>query len=414
MDPYILVITLIGLATFTMAWMPTISKRTRISYSVFYLVGGFLIYFFFSESLPSPLPQQNQTLTLHLAELIVIISLMGAGLKIERPFSFAAWTAPIRLLTVAMLLCIAIAALFGYFLLGLGLASSVLLGAVLAPTDPVLAADVQVGPPNDKKTSSETQFSLTAEAGMNDGMAFPFTWLAITLGLMSVGEGGGLSHWFSFHLLYRIGMGVAIGGVLGYGIAYLVFDLAKKHRFLHTRDGFLAIASTLLVYGVTEAAHGYGFIAVFVCAVVLRSYERNHRYHDHMHSFTDQIERLLVALLLILFGGALYSGILQALDWKMVGFVLAFLFVIRPLAAYLSLIGSGIHPQEKLAISFFGIRGMGSLFYLAFALEEFDFASSEELWAMVSLTVALSILLHGFTASRVVRRVRRSHPSRES
>lgn len=123
-----LLFIVVGLAIFVMAWMPTVSKETGISYSIFYTPGGYLIYMLFPESLPNPLPQQNEAATLHLTELIVIFSLMGAGIKLERRFSLKGWAVPLRLLGIAMLLSIGLTTLLGYFYLGLTLASAVLLG----------------------------------------------------------------------------------------------------------------------------------------------------------------------------------------------------------------------------------------------------------------------------------------------
>ena len=402
MDEYILLITVVGLAIFGMAWMPVFSKKIGISYAIFYVLAGALLYTLIPGSLPSPLPQKNEELTLRLAELVVIISLMGTGIKIDRVFSFKTWRTPLRLISVAMVACIGVSALGVYTYLGFDLASALLLAAVLAPTDPVLASDVQVGPPNEK-IKSETKFSLTAEAGLNDGMAFPFTWLAITLASMAAGNQESLLYWFGVDLVYRILAGLVIGYLAGKAIGYLIFTLAKKYTFLHTRDGFLAIAVTLIVYGITEMLWGYGFIAVFIAAITLRHYEKGHHYHAELHSFTDQVERLMVAVLLILLGGALVSGILSALTWRMVLFTFVFLLVIRPAFAYLSLWGINIKRKEKLAISFLGIRGMGSIFYLAFAFHQLDFGFEDELWAIVSFTILSSIVLHGLTANPIMK-----------
>jgi NhaP-type Na+/H+ or K+/H+ antiporter len=404
MDQYIVIITLIGLATFAMAWMPKISEKTGISYSIFYILLGFAAYKFIPGLLPDPLPQENRSLTLHLTELIVIISLMGTGIKIDRAFSFRKWAIPLKLVSITMVLCIGITTLLGFYFLGIGLASALLLGAALAPTDPVLASDVQVGPPNEA-ARSETKFSLTSEAGLNDGVSFPFIWLAITVGLAKAGSAPDFLHWFGYDLVYRLVAGVALGFLAGKAIGFMVFKVADKYKTLHTRDGLLAVALTLLVYGITEMIHGYGFIAVFLCAITLRHYEKGHEYHEELHSFTDQTERILVSILLLLLGGTFAMGILKPLTWQMMLFVAGFLLLIRPLTALLGLLTTKIQWKEKLAISFFGIRGMGSVFYLAFAINQYDFPYEDELWAIVALTILLSILLHGFTASSVMKKV---------
>lgn len=404
MDDYLLILTLTGAATFVMAWMPGFSKKTGISYSIFYIIAGILLYLAIPEYLPDPLPENNENLTLHLTELIVIVSLMGSGIKIDRPFSFKAWSSPLKLIGITMLLCISAAAVMGYYLLSLGLASAVLLGAALAPTDPVLAADVQVGPPNDK-AKSEVKFTLTSEAGLNDGVAFPFTWLAIALGLMVSGRQVSFMEWFAFDVLYRLGAGILIGWACGKGIGFLLFRTSEKSGPLSSRDGFLAIAATLLVYGITEFAHGYGFLAVFICSITLRHYEKDHQYHKELHSFTDQAERLLLSLLMILFGGSLVMGVLKPVNTEIIVFVILFLLVIRPLAGWLAVATSKIKNREKWVIGFFGIKGLGSVYYLSFGFSEFHFQHQDRLWAIVSLTILLSIIMHGFSATTIMKKV---------
>jgi sodium/hydrogen antiporter len=412
MDEYILTITLIGIAAFGMAWMPAITKHTGISYAIIYVLAGVAAYALFPGWLPVPDVKKNEELTLRLSEMVVIVSLMGTGIKIDLPFSFKRWSAPIRLILIAMMISIAAAALLGYTLLSFDLASAVLLGAVLAPTDPVLASDVQVGPPNERDRS-KTKFALTAEAGLNDGMAFPFTWLAILLAGIAYGQldSTSLWSWFGYHLMYKIIVGAAIGYLAGKLVGYLIFNLSKKYTFLNVTDGFIAISLTLTVYGVTELIHGYGFISVFVCAITFRHFEKQHEFHHELHSFTDQVERLLIAILLILFGGSLASGILEPLTWKMALFTLLFVFVVRPLAAYASIFDYKYHVKEKFAISFFGIRGMGSIFYLAFAFREIPFLYEKELWAVIAFTILLSVMIHGLTATSVMKHLEHELPT---
>jgi NhaP-type Na+/H+ or K+/H+ antiporter len=412
MDNAMFLIFLVGVVTFTVVWMPFLAKKTGISYSVYYLVTGIVLYKLFPEHLPNPLPQENETAALHLTELIVIISLMGAGIRINRPFSFGTWRLPLRLVFIAMLLCIAAAAALGYYYLGLNLAAALLLGAVLAPTDPVLATEVQVGPPNEQVNYFH-KFALTTEAGINDGLAFPFTWLAVTISLLAAGEDTSILHWFSFHVAYQIIAGVILGYFLGKATGYLVFDFSRQFKFLEDLDGFLAISLTLLVYGLTELLHGYGFIAVFIAAITFRHSEKKHEYHATMHSFTNQIERLLTAILTVLFGGAIVMGIFDILTWQMVIFALLFVLVVRPVFGYLSLVGTDLQPKERFGICFFGIRGMGSFFYLAFAFGETSFMAEEELWSVVAFTVALSTVLHGMTAAPAMNHLKRVVPKPE-
>ncbi|MGC1243867.1 MAG: sodium:proton antiporter [Chryseosolibacter sp.] len=395
MNQYILILTIIGAAALGMAWMPAVTRKIKVSYSVLYVFMGFLLYTFL-DSLPEPNPSKETNITLRLTELVVIVSLMGTGLKIDEPFSFKGWRVPMRLVSVTMLVSILATSLLGYYWLGFSVSSAILLGAALAPTDPVLASDVQVGPPLER-TRNNVRFSLTAEAGLNDGMAFPFTWLAIAF-VLHPADQDTVGMWILEDLLLRLALGVAVGLLTGRGLAYLIFQLPRKSKIESPADGFVALSVTLLVYGLTELLHGYGFMAVFVCAVTMRNFEAEHKYHRKLHSFMDQIERILVAMVLILFGGSIANGILSIIDWKVVLFGVVSLLIIRPLSAYLSVMNMPFQMKEKLMISFYGIKGVGSLFYLAFALHEAPFAYGAELWCAVSFIILCSILLHGFTA----------------
>ena len=404
MDPYILTITIIGVATLFMAWFPSISQRTQISYAIFYVLIGSGLFAIFNNYLPDPDPVLHPEFTTHITELVVIISLMGTGLKIDQPFSFKKWTTPFRLVSITMILCILTVAFLAIWLLDFDLPSALLLGAVLAPTDPVLASDVQVEPPMEGRQEN-VKFSLTVEAGMNDGMAFPFVWLAIVMATFGMHSYGDLGNWFLKDVIYRLIAGVICGILLGRLLAMFVFYLPEKKNFVVIKDGFVGIAATLAVYGLTELVQGYGFIAVFISAITLRNYEIGHKYHKKLHEFTDQIERIMVSILLIVFGGSLISGILKPITWPMILLGVIFLFAVRPVTSWIGMIGTKLKPKEKMVISFFGIRGIGSFFYLSFALNQGGFSDKRELWAIVSFIVMLSILIHGLTATRTFRKM---------
>ncbi len=402
MDQYIIIIIIIGLAALGMAWMPSITRITKISYSLFYVILGAIIFLLFKNHLPVPDPIRYNSYAIRITELVVIISLMGTGLKIDQPFSFRKWKIPFRLVSITMILSIIIVATVCYYVLHFDLASSVLMGAVLAPTDPVLASDVQVGPPNEGKHDN-IKFSLTAEAGMNDGTAFPFTWLAILL--LPGYQQADIQNWIVYFLLYKVIAGVLTGYLIGRFLAYLFFRLPEINNKLETRDGLVAIAATLVIYGICEMIHGYGFIAVFIAAITIRNYEMTHKYHKNLHEFTDQVERILLSVLLLLFGGSLVGGILDHLTWPMGIFSAVFVLVIRPLTSLPATFKNSFHIKEKLAIGFFGIKGMGSFYYLAFALAAGQFLNAPALWSLVSFTVLLSIFVHGITATAVMNRL---------
>jgi NhaP-type Na+/H+ or K+/H+ antiporter len=403
MTRYNLIMLLVGLAAISMAWMPTISKKTRISYSMVFVLIGMAMFALLRHVLPLPHPLNDNEITLHLTELVVIISLMGSGLRIDEPFSFRQWRIPLRLVSFTMVLSIALVTVGGVYLLGLSWPASLLLGAVLAPTDPVLASDVQVAPPN-TPDANEVKFNLTAEAGMNDGSAFPFTWLAI---LVARASGGfpDLTDWVVYFLLYKITVGILAGWLIGKGLAWLLFSLPRKKPIWKTTDGLISLAATLVVYSVTEMAQGYGFIAVFVTAVTLRNSEMKHELHETLHEFIDQMERILVAIVLLLLGGSVIESLLAPLTLAMFLFCLAFVFIIRPLTAVIVLKRSGMTKGERLAVSFFGIKGIGSFYYLAFALGEEKFQDPDILWAITGCIVLISITIHGLTATSVMKKL---------
>lgn len=156
-------------------------------------------------------------------------------------------------------------------------------------------------------------------------------------------------------------------------------------------------------YGLAEMLNCYGFLAVFVTALTLRRSHRNHDFHHDMHAITEQIERLAMMVLLILFGGALVSGMLRTLQWQDAIAAIVIILLVRPVAGLIGLAGFRADKPEKLTLAFFGIRGVGSFYYLAYALNHASFPEAERLWAIVGLVALLSILLHGLTVTPVMR-----------
>lgn len=401
MDPYRLTILLVGLTLLGAVWLPHALKRQPLTFPIVYIALGAALY-----ALPLPLPPadpvRHRVVTEHLAELTVIVALLGAGVRIDTRFGWRRWRITWRLLALAMPLCIGITVLLGQHLLGLGLASAVLLGAVLAPTDPVLASDVQVHGPGEGG-EDPVRFGLTSEAGLNDGLAFPFVWLAIALATAAAtGAPMDWGRWLALDVLWRVGGGVAIGALLGYGLMHLIFRIDRDDAIARGSDGLTALAITLLVYGLAELCHAYGFVAVFVAALVVRQGEHRHPYHASLNLFAEQCERLLTALVLLLFGGALAEGVLGDVQAAHVVFALALVLVVRPGTAWLSLAGVPLSTAERAALAVFGVRGIGSIYYLAFAAGLAPFTGLDTLWSVVSLVIVLSVLLHGLSAKPVM------------
>jgi NhaP-type Na+/H+ or K+/H+ antiporter len=403
MDPYIVVLAGVGAVVLLTAWLPMLLKELPLSLPIVCVAIGAAIFAIPGVPGAAPDPRQHLELTERLTEFVVIIALMGAGLKLDKPLTWATSVLTWRLLGIAMPLSIAAFAILAYLLLGVGAATAILLGAALAPTDPVLASDVQVGPPGEGM-EDEVRFTLTSEAGLNDGLAFPFVNLAIAAALASQTGEPWLLGWLSVDVLWKLVAGIGVGWILGRVLGWLTFRLPNRAKLSRTGDGFVALGITCLVYGITEMVHGYGFLAVFVAAVGLRSAERNSSYHEKLHDFIEQLERLLMMVLLILFGGAISgSGLLQALTLEAVAFAIVAIFLIRPLSGWIGLLGGDQRFDERAVISFFGIRGLGSAYYLAYAVGHGPFEKTDLIWATTSLIVLISIVLHGTTVTPTMR-----------
>ncbi|RWK69972.1 MAG: sodium:proton antiporter, partial [Mesorhizobium sp.] len=219
------------------------------------------------------------------------------------------------------------------------------------------------------------------------------------------------TRWLAVDVLWKIAAGVGIGWLGGKVMGYLTFYLPKRSGLSETRDGFVALGITCLAYGSTEMLHGYGFLAVFVAAVALRSVERQHQYHQSLHDFTEQIERLLMMVLLVCFGAAIAEGsIFGALSWRVIVTIVLMLFVVRPLAAWVGLIGFHTSSREKAVIAFFGIRGLGSFYYLAFALGQAEFEGATILWVTVCFAVLSSVVMHGVMVTPIMHQLDRGRP----
>jgi len=411
-DRYELGLAIIGLVALVAAWIPAYTARRPLSLPVVLLAFGALL-FLLPLDLITPDPRANIDFTERITEFGVIVALMSAGLKIDRPFSWRTWTSTWRMLAIAMPITIVLTALLGATLGGLTAVSALLLGSVLAPTDPVLASDVQVGEPTldepvDRRAEDEVRFTLTSEGGLNDALAFPFVYAAI--GIADTGwDAGYLVEWVAWDLVGRIVIGLVIGWLVGRLLGVVAFRPPGRLTALaETPQGFVAIAATLLAYGATELAQGYGFLAVFVAAVVLRGAERNHEFHGELHGFAEQLENLLVVGLLLLLGGALVSGVLDGLTWAGAAIAVLLVFVVRPVSGLVALAGTRMSSHERWAIAFFGIRGFGSIYYLAYALSETSFDGAALIWAIVALTLVISIAVHGISATPVMTVVDRA------
>lgn len=408
-----LVYLVAGVSLLLAVVLPALLDRWAVSAPMVLVGVGLLIGF---TPLPDGMPldpQANRATIEHVTEVAVLVALMGVGLALDRPLdlrkraSWRRWGATWRLLGITMPLSIGVVALLGWAA-GLGAAGAVLLGAVLAPTDPVLASDVQVAGPQtgDREVDEddEVRFTLTSEAGLNDGLAFPFVYAAILLATEGAVSGWAWE-WVGWYLVGKVVVGVLAGIVVGRVLAYAAFrSRSRSLRVAERGESLLALAALVTAYGVGEVVGGYGFLSVFACAMTFRAAERSHDYHAAMHDVAERLERLLTLFVLLVLGIALSRGLLQSLDWKGVGIGVALVFLVRPVTGLLGLHGC-LERGERRAVAFFGVRGIGSIYYLAYAGGQADELAADWLWSTVAFTIVLSVVVHGALAGPVMRRL---------
>jgi NhaP-type Na+/H+ or K+/H+ antiporter len=351
-------------------------------------------------------PVEDAEIFSRAAELAVIVSLFGAGVKLDRALTWVNWRTTVLLLVVAMPLTILGMAAIGASLLAMALPSAILLGAVLAPTDPVLADDVQVGGPMQNEPEDESRFGITAEAGLNDGLAFPFVILALfgyergfdTLGTWWV-------EWLTADLIFAVVVGLVIGWLAGRLIAGFTYHVIDREWLANPFDAFVAIGAIFAVYGVTELAEGYGFLAVFAAGVAFRRYEAQHEVNQRLHEVTLVVEKLAELSVLLLLGSVLPIGGVLELGWSVLVAALALIFVIRPLAVMIALLPSGLPVRQRLFIAWFGIRGIGSIYYVGFTFATLTPSDATPLFSVVAVAILLSVAAHGLTSSWLTRRL---------
>jgi sodium/hydrogen antiporter len=256
---------LIGTLMLALGLAATTISRSPFTSAIVYLAAGLLLGpSVFDVFRFDPLKQSK--LLEVLTEIAVLISLFSAGVKMPVPVAWRRWGPPVRLAWLSMTVTVALMAAFGYWALDLPLGAAVLLGAILAPTDPVLAADVQVRHAGD---DDELRFALTCEAGMNDGSAFPFVMLGLgLLGLHDLGESG--LRWLAIDVVWATLAAIAIGGTLTARVSWRLRSKRPRHEVL---DDLVGLGLIAVVYAITVSVHAWGFLAVFFAGVVLRQAE---------------------------------------------------------------------------------------------------------------------------------------------
>ena len=371
---------------------------------------------------------ENKVMLERLTEIAVLISLFTAGMKLELPLRDRRWRIPVQLATVSMIVTVAAVAALGVYGLGLSLGAAVLLGAILAPTDPVLASDVQVSNAGDR---DRLRFGLTGEGALNDGTAFPFVMLGLgLLGVHELGEAGW--RWWTVDVLWSVAGGLGLGYLLGTLVGRAIIYLRMRHREALRSDEFIALGLIALAYGAALLCHTYGFLAVFAAGMALRRIDEGSspapaaqagaqdttselspdeqaasgaeaptNMMNAVQRFNSQLESFVEV------GIVLAVGVLLAtveFERDVLWFVPVLFLLVRPLAVYAGLLGTQVSGSQRNLMSWFGIRGIGSLYYLLYAINhDIESALAERLLSITLAVMVASIVVHGISVTPLMQ-----------
>ncbi len=404
-DLYVLGMLGIGVAVAIGIGALSHQHERAFSAAVVYVVLGALGALALSALDVAPIdPLRDHELLERLTELALVVAVFAAGLTVERRVRRRSVISIAVLLLVVMPLTMALIAAFGYYAMGLSLGAAVLLGTVLAPTDPVLAGDVGLGPPG-SGPQGEPRLSLHTEAGINDGLASPF----VLVGLFIATRDGTswIGEWLWADVLYAVGIAALLGVAIGWGAAWVITRARSRGLVSPELDAVAALALILVVYGAAEVVGSYGLLALFAAGFAFRRYEFEHEIHHGFHRGAETAGTLLELIVLLLLGSMLTTAGLAEPGWS--GWLLAplLILVIRPVLVMASS-GPGLaSSHERLFLAFFGVRGVAALFYAAIVAGSGALSESETsvvVWTTL-VCVVVSIVVHGITATPLTRRL---------
>lgn len=430
---------IVGLLLVLMALASTVLKRLPLSTAMLYLLVGIGVSPLALDLLAAG-PRTHAHALERMAEVVVLLSLFTAGLKLSPGLRDRRWALPVRLALNSMLLTIALIAGAAWLFLDLPAGACILLGAILAPTDPVLASEVQLKEPGDQ---DKLRFALTGEGGLNDGSAFPFVMLGLgLLGLHELGEFGW--RWLAVDVLWATAAGLGTGWALGTAVGRLVLFLRRQHKEAVGLDDFLALGLIALSYGTALLLHAYGFLAVFAAGVALRRLEQRQSagaasvapveqalargdrhiadevavHPEHAPAFmaravlgfNEHAERIGEVAIVIAIGALLWAVQWEHAVWWFVPLLLG---VVRPLAVRIGLGRAAVSRGQRWLMGWFGIRGVGSLYYLAYAINHgLPPALADQLIALTLSVVVTSIVVHGVSVTPMMAAYERALRSR--
>jgi NhaP-type Na+/H+ or K+/H+ antiporter len=419
---------LVGILLLLVVMLQSAIKRLPVSTAILYLLIGVALG-------PSGAgwlridPIRDAGLLESIAEIAVLVSLFSVGLKMRVPLRHRDWAIALRLAAGALIITIGLLSLFAHLALGLPLAVAVLLAAIVSPTDPVLASDVQLRHAGDR---DRARFSLTAEGGVNDGLALPFVMLALML--LGTHRHQSIVGWIAWDLVWPIPIGLAAGWACAYAAGKLTLRMRSADNSAIGLDEFIALGVLGVAYGVAQLLHGNGFLAVFAAGLALRRFEVSAvpAHADRsvpleqieatappeapaqlmraLLRFNEQIEHILEVGVVLVIGAMLRPAHLTLTALAVAG---ALFFVVRPLSVVVSFADGALSRSQLRLIAWFGIRGVGSLYYLMYAVNHgLSRETAQQTISIVLPVLAASIIVHGISATPLMERYARSRSRR--
>jgi len=392
-DIYILDLLAIGILLLTVTLGSGWISRLPLSYALIYLIVGIGLGPYGINLIQL---RPEAIFLERLTEFVVIVSLFSCGLKMNRPLQLWAWNSTARLIGFLMPISIFAVAAVAHWFVQLDWGPAILLGAILAPTDPVLASEVQLANLDDR---DELRFGLTSEGGLNDALAFPFVYFGI-YAMKDNNWPNWFSQWVVVDLIWAGSAGIVMGILVAKAVTWIDLRLQRYRPADELMEDFIALSTILLTYSLTEVVNGYGFLAVFVAGIVVqRSYRNPEKPLSQLH-FTERIEKLMEVGTILLLGSLLRLEPLVAHGGYALLIAGLLIFFIRPVGAWISTIGSRLHPASRLLCGWFGIRGVGSIYYLTYAFGHGLKGEVGEKIAWITFTtIVISVIVHGISAT---------------
>ncbi|MEQ8961285.1 MAG: sodium:proton antiporter [Coleofasciculus sp. C2-GNP5-27] len=415
MDIYILALLVIGLLLLLVTMGSGWIKRLPLSYALIYLVVGIFLGPYGTNLIQL---QPRTEFLERVTEFVVIVSLFSCGLKMNRPLRLRAWNSTIRLIAFLMPISIFAIAAISHWWLSLDWGAAVLLGAILAPTDPVLASEVQLAHIGDR---DELRFGLTSEGGLNDSLAFPFVYFGIHW-LENNNWQAWLKQWILVDLIWAIAAGIGMGILVGKGVMWIRHQLQNFRPIDALMEDFIGLSIILITYALTELINGYGFLSVFVAGLMVQRISPNPDRRLSQLEFTEQLEKLMEVGTILLLGSLLRVEPILEFGGEALLIAGLLIFAIRPLGAWISTTNLGFakssrsrfHPKIRWLFGWFGVRGVGSLYYLSYALgKSLPGELGEQIAWITSITVIISIIIHGISATPIMKWYEQTAQERE-